>query len=239
VGAETDGAIMIEGAAERILLPHFIALHHNALAERYITLLEIGGSHAHRLKPLIDLLEIPTLIVSDLDAIDPANNRKSVRPKFGANFETANNVLKSWLPKLTEVDELLAANDIPEIKVGGFGYIGVVYQKAQSVKCKDDATDQMLVPSTFEDALVLSNLELVGDMRGTAMTNTFAKLVTTSSAAEELLVGLFEKLSKNPQKAAFALDLLGIKDIDALTAPPYINDGLKWLEAHLSKDNSE
>jgi len=234
-----DGAIMIEGAAERILLPHFIALHHNALAERYITLLEIGGSHAHRLKPLIDLLEIPTLIVSDLDAIDPANNRKSVRPKFGANFETANNVLKSWLPKLTEVDELLAANDIPEIKVGGFGYIGVVYQKAQSVKCKDDATDQMLVPSTFEDALVLSNLELVGDMRGTAMTNTFAKLVTTSSAAEELLVGLFEKLSKNPQKAAFALDLLGIKDIDALTAPPYINDGLKWLEAHLSKDNSE
>lgn len=73
-----DGAIMIEGAAERILLPHFISNAHEGLAERYISLLEIGGSHAHRLRPLVELLDIPTLIISDLDAIDPTNKRKGV-----------------------------------------------------------------------------------------------------------------------------------------------------------------
>lgn len=234
-----DGAIMIEGAAERILLPHVIALHHKALAERYITLLEIGGSHAHRLRPLIELLEIPTLLVSDLDAIDPANNRKSVLPKTGANFETANSVLKTWLPKLKNVDDLLNSDSVPQIVGGGFGHIGVVYQRAQLVQCKGDATEQSLVPSTFEDALVLSNLEIVSTMSGTGMTNTFADLVKKSTTADELLKGIFKRLSKNPQKAAFALDLLSIKDMEALTAPPYITNGLTWLNTHLSQGDSE
>ena len=51
-----DAAILVEGSAERILVPEFIVLHYPELHERYITLLEIGGSHAHRLRPLIEEL---------------------------------------------------------------------------------------------------------------------------------------------------------------------------------------
>ncbi|MCI2400875.1 AAA family ATPase [Aliiroseovarius subalbicans] len=229
-----DGAIMIEGAAERILLPHFISNSHKGLAERYISLLEIGGSHAHRLKPLVELLDIPTLIISDLDAIDPKNNRKSVLPAFGAAYETANSVLKSWLPKLTLVDDLLAEDDVPELAVGGFGHIGVVYQRSQTVQCEGDAKPVHLVPSTFEDALVLANLDIVRGMSGVSMSNAFAEITNSSKTAEGLVSDLYQRLSQSPQKAAFALDLLSIEKIEDLTAPPYIAKGLNWLEKRLT-----
>lgn len=44
-----DAAILVEGAAERMLVPNFIRAHYDELNQCYITLLEIGGSHAHRL----------------------------------------------------------------------------------------------------------------------------------------------------------------------------------------------
>ena len=59
-----DAAVLIEGPAERILTPHFVREHaeFKDLRECYITWLEIGGSHAHRLRGLIECLALPTLI---------------------------------------------------------------------------------------------------------------------------------------------------------------------------------
>ncbi len=53
-----DAIILLEGAAERMLIPYFIQNHdaYKQLAASYITCMEIGGSHAFRLKPLITKL---------------------------------------------------------------------------------------------------------------------------------------------------------------------------------------
>ena len=75
-----DAAILVEGPAERMLVPLFIRESFPKLNESYITVLEIGGSHAHRLRPLIEHLGLTTLIITDLDAIDPNDNRKAVQP---------------------------------------------------------------------------------------------------------------------------------------------------------------
>ena len=64
-----DGAILVEGAAERMLVPHFIRNHYEKLHSCYVTLLEVGGSHAHRLRPLIEHLGLNTFIITDLDAV--------------------------------------------------------------------------------------------------------------------------------------------------------------------------
>ena len=60
-----DAAIIVEGPAERMLVPHFIRHHFKKLSESYVSLLEIGGSHAHRLKPLIEHLGLTSLIITD------------------------------------------------------------------------------------------------------------------------------------------------------------------------------
>lgn len=72
-----DAAILVEGPAERMMLPNFIRANYDKLNQSYITLLEIGGCHAHRLRSLIDHLGLLTLIVTDLDTLDPAEKKSA------------------------------------------------------------------------------------------------------------------------------------------------------------------
>lgn len=227
-----DGVILVEGAAERILMPHFIRQQFPDLARRYISLLEIGGSHAHMLKPLIDLLSIPTLIITDLDAVDPANN-KAIQPKIGANQVTANMVLKTWAPRKTQLDDILKENLVTVTSGDGYGVVGVFYQREIEVAYPKDSQTMKLIPSTFEDALALANLSVVADLSGVTMTNAIAKIVKEGKDVGEIAKEMFERLRKRPEKAAFALDILASKKLDELVAPDYIAAGLTWLEKQL------
>lgn len=64
-----DAAILVEGVAESMLLPHFIRSKFPELYQRYITILGVNGRHAHRLSPLIEKLCLPTLVITDLKIV--------------------------------------------------------------------------------------------------------------------------------------------------------------------------
>ncbi|MGC5271498.1 hypothetical protein ACPXAU_23885, partial [Salmonella enterica] len=81
-------------------------------------MLEVGGSHAHRLKPLVHHLGLTTLVITDLDAqerkVTPATETAkekisyhAAQPKLGAGLTTNNDTLKTWLPQKSSLDELL------------------------------------------------------------------------------------------------------------------------------------
>ena len=229
-----DGIILVEGAAERILVPHFIQHRFPDLAHRYVSLLELGGSHAHRFKPLVEILSIPTLIITDLDAVDPKNNGKSVLPQRGQEYNTGNSVLKSWLPKNTKIDELLDQEDlVADVAGSGYGIVGVVFQRELQITYPEGSEPAPLIPSTFEDALTLTNLELVKNLSGETMTNAFANIVQEGANAKDIAQQLCRRLRKSPQKAAFALDLLTAKNLTQIIPPPYIEEGLRWLQEQL------
>ena len=69
-----DAAVLIEGPAERILVPNFVNYHpeFEKLSESYITWLEIGGSHAHKLRSLIEKIGLTTLVITDIDSCNAA-----------------------------------------------------------------------------------------------------------------------------------------------------------------------
>jgi len=236
-----DAIIVIEGAAERILLPHLIQHHHPDLAVAYLSFLELGGSHAHRMRPLIEALEVPTLIITDLDAVvevdkDGKAVKQSAQPCNGATQTTANHVLKTWLPKLAEVDALLAPPANALCHTASDRPIAVSYQTPQSVTI--GAVSENVTPSTFEDALALTNPKAVKDAAeaelACRMTRAFAESIAAEPTPEDLAKALFDRLAKYPEKAAFALDLLYIEDIKSLRAPPYIDTGLTWLTGELN-----
>ncbi|RJL15843.1 AAA family ATPase [Paracoccus siganidrum] len=235
-----DAIIVIEGAAERILLPHLIQHHYLDLAAAYLSFLELGGSHAHRLRPLIEALGLPTLIITDLDAMAEVDKggkvvKESALPCYGTAQTTANHVLKAWLPKLAEIDLLLAPPPKAVCHTAPDRPIAVSYQTPQTVTQGGQTKD--ITPSTFEDAIALANKEAVKEA-GEAelacrMTRAFAEFISTAPTPQDLAKSLFERLRKSPDKAAFALDLLYIKDIKTLRAPPYIDTGLTWLASQL------
>ncbi|WP_445392782.1 ATP-dependent nuclease [Stenotrophomonas pavanii] len=64
-----DGAVLVEGNVERLLLPQMIANAAPRLQSTYLTILEIGGAFGYRFKTLIDFLGLTTLIITDLDSV--------------------------------------------------------------------------------------------------------------------------------------------------------------------------
>lgn len=242
-----DGVIFVEGQAERILVPHFIRHHFNGLWKRYISLIDIGGSHALRFEPLIKALGLTTLVITDLDAglstkVDLAKGGtttriKKAKPKYGAGQVTTNNTLKSWHPKLTNIDDLL------ELKEGGHHAciddeyeLFIAFQK--SVDDPIVGSSNKLIPRTFEDALIYANFECLKDFSGSSTTNGIAKLVESRLSGEDLEIAVFDIVDR-AEKAAFAIDCLVATEEEASLLPPlYISEGLGWLEEKLQESEN-
>lgn len=66
-----DAAVLVEGNVERLLLPSIIDRFVPALQARHLTILEVGGAFAHRFETLVAFLGLPTLVITDLDSVEP------------------------------------------------------------------------------------------------------------------------------------------------------------------------
>ncbi|MBT62943.1 MAG: ATP-dependent endonuclease [Puniceicoccaceae bacterium] len=225
-----DAAILVEGQAERLLIPHFILKKYPNLNKSYATILEIGGSHAHRLKPLIEALGLYTLIISDLDSIEAVKSTK-VQPERGKKYRSGNDTLKKWFPLKSDQDELL---DLPAVdKITENGQVRVSYQCPFEVEF--NGKKEEAIPYTFEDALALSNIELfkthAKDSTGMLkkMCDAAAKTEFSTACKE-----MYDALSG--VKAKMALDVLFNIDPSLLTVPQYVDEGLQWLEEKFTRN---
>ena len=224
-----DAAILVEGSSERMLIPHFIRGKFPRLDQSYISLLEIGGAHAHRLKPLLDTLGLLSLVVTDLDSIHTTNTVK-VRPERGQGYRTGNTTLKAWVPRKETLDDLFDLSD--EEKQTADRLIRVTYQCPITVEFKEGKGRDEAIPYTFEDSLALTNLAL---FRGYSEPVGLLKKLQASLGKETLedaSKDMFANVEKG-SKAEMALELLYRSEPSQIEAPCYIADGLKWLEKSL------
>jgi hypothetical protein len=194
--------------------------------------MEVGGSHAHRLAPLIEHLGLNTLIITDIDAVE-GTSRKKTRPKRGAGLLTGNNVLKKLHPKKKSLDELLDLTEDKKEKIYDDSFsIRVAYQKPVQVTLKGKKESSEAIARTFEDALVFENINLFREANGTGLLKNFKEAVTNKDEISELSQALFDALVSG-NKAEFALDMLYSQDPASINVPEYIHNGLKWLENKL------
>lgn len=231
-----DAAILIEGSAERMLLPEFMK-RYPSLESAYLTILEIGGSHAFRLKPLIDLLGICTLVISDLDPCKRTsqNKLKKVLPEKGKGYETKNNTLIKWAPKMKLVDDLITILNVEDQEVGN---VFVTYQKEIKEKGTFSRSSRV-IPSTFEDALVIENTRFfLSTTQEVGPTKKVRMVIEDASGMKSMNRGIYTTFSnKNFKKAEFSLDVLLAENIKELKIPTYIDNGLSWLESKLVEWN--
>jgi hypothetical protein len=232
-----DAAIFVEGPAERILVPHFLRRDFKYLDQCYISWLEIGGSHAHRLRPLIEHLGIVTLIITDLDACDPSQRRAACQPIRAANQQTNNSTLRTWIPGISEIDRLIELKPGEKIRRHDALFsVRVTYQTP--IICQTNDADCEVLSNTFEDALVFSNLEIFRELDGSGLISKFKAAIADSDEPATIGRAMFEAL-KAGGKAQFALDVLDIQEPRKLKTPPYISEGLSWLEEQLKRRETE
>ena len=224
-----DATILVEGTAERMLIPGFIRQYYPDLNRSYISLLEIGGSHAHRLRPLIENLKLPTLIITDLDSFDPPS-KKAFLPERSKGYETRNQTIQSWVPKLSLLDDVLDADDAIKTKDG---YIRVAYQSEISLQY--GGGEETAIPYTFEDAIVLSNIDFLKQKQ--EVTGLLKRLTQelNKKFLNDAHKGMFDALKQSGRKAEMALELLYAEDLSKLQLPEYIREGLEWLNNQIEQ----
>lgn len=214
-----DAAILVEGAAEKLLLPSMIDKVARRLRASYLTVLEIGGAYAHRFDELLSFLCIPSLVITDLDSVSPDGNHPSCRADRDGAL-TSNASLKRLL-NVTTIKELKAL--LPAQKHDEAKERYVTFQMDAQVT--EEGTSLSMCPRTFEEAIAYQNFSLLrsGDL-------------SLGIDIPGQLEGAYEAIwkhigSSNFKKIDFAMELLA-SDVSWAT-PSYIVEGLRWLETRL------
>jgi predicted ATP-dependent endonuclease of OLD family len=204
-----DKAILVEGTTERILMPRICRLVDEVLpagqklAHQYVSTVEISGAYASKFYPLLDFLELKSLVITDLDALyldkakEPARWRKCPTAK---GHRSGNAALRAWF-NVEHGDVLLLADLAAKKnadKISGYRRIAFQIPETGSADCA----------RSYEDALILANPQ------------HFA--LAEENRAEDAW-DKAQELHKTDTALEFA-----IRE-EAWVVPRYISEGLIWL----------
>lgn len=204
-----DKLVFIEGQVERMLLPRLIAALEAALRDKltstYVCTVEVGGAYAHLFRKLIEFLQLPALVITDLDSIDGTTKKKA---PVATGHASSNATLSKWLPGSADLPKLMAAGEAEKTS----GRVRVAYQIAE-------AAGQPCARS-FEEAFVYANAAwlLANKAKLLATGDTFIHADAAALTADAYAISL--------PKVDFALDLLANS---GWATPKYIREGLEWL----------
>ncbi|MEU7413777.1 ATP-dependent endonuclease [Streptomyces sp. NPDC042638] len=209
-----DKVILIEGTAERLLLPEMVRKCAEGLLHQYVSVIEVGDAYAVRFRELLEFLNVKTLVITDIDSIRPRDQKAC--PPGTDQAVTSNSTLKKWLPRESSISKLLAAD--PAAKE--HGHVRVAYQVPEE--------DGGICARSFEDAFIIANAEILArDLRHLALKRAFLQEVGADPTTAEIEAGAFaiaKRLSKH--KTDFAFDVMLL---EGWSVPRYIAEGLQWL----------
>lgn len=226
-----DAAVLVEGTVERLLMPKMIRKETPKLESAYLTILELGGAYAHIFAALLDFINLPTLVITDLDSVaineEKLSDKNKKPEKCRADKEnaiTSNASIKSLLSadcdekrkissliKLTSQDKMCSSSP----------YRYVTFQ--QAVPVPDYGEEKAMIPRTFEEAFIYENISKIRENK----INAFVALEKNSDFEADYQNVYQTVKAKNYKKVEFAL--MQIDTDESWITPAYIVEGLEWL----------
>ena len=105
-----------------------------------------------------------------------------------------------------------------------------------------EAPEKEAIPGTFEDCLIYTNYDLFKKIKVTDPGNLVEQthdLLNSNDTFEAVHEKIYKMLreGKSEQKAEFALDVIFEISPDELSVPPYIDQGLMWLQDYLHPED--
>lgn len=208
-----DKAMLIEGPAERLMMPLLIsksdAVHpENApLGLQYVTTIEVGGAYAHHFYKFLDFIELRCLVITDLDSVvQTVTPERTTYPsslvKDGTH--TSNAGIKNWFAEGSTGYYALSTCLAKTAEDKVIGSRRIAFQIPE-----DGST---VIGRSFEEALILANRKL---------------FVVAGDTEQEIEVSASSKAPEDKGKTEFALRY-GLEET-GWNAPKYIVEGLQWL----------
>jgi hypothetical protein len=169
------------------------------LSSQYMSVVEVGGAYAHLFVPLLKFLELPTLIITDLDPVKIGKNKKGkrswVKCKFSEGLRTSNACIKDWFDRKVAPADLVAKTDADKTN----GNLRIAYEvpEAGCAHCG----------RSFEDAFILANWATFG----------------LAAPSEDEAWDMAGEEGKSDFALTYAIKKAG------WTVPRYIAEGVQWL----------
>jgi putative ATP-dependent endonuclease of OLD family len=221
-----DKVIMVEGVTEKMLLPLMINKVATGLNNNYISILEVGGAYTHKFKDLLTFIKVKTLVITDIDSVDPVNSRKACATNI-VNSVTSNETLKKWIPNKALINDLNLTK--VEEKFDG-NFIRICYQIAE---CEEN----IHVARSLEEAIINKNFDFFKNSFKELNQDGEETVVEVKSKFKllknENLEGNIDVYTLSPnsdEKSQFTFDLMTFKSEELdWEVPLYIKEGLEWL----------
>lgn len=226
----SDAVIFVEGVTEETLLSYYID-QDNDLNTHYISVFNINGAHGLVYHPLIKLLKVPNLIITDLDIKRTPEEKENCRQISNLKGKvTTNNTIIKYNPSGEKIEN-----------INGYfkdGNINVVFQH--------EKTGDYFATS-FEESLILANYNnnILNKVLASLKPDVYSEIVGTPVDKNKLKDASFKLQSKlSKSKSDFSNELLyeiAICDDAGMipSLPKYIEDGLRWLKGELKKPVAE
>lgn len=209
-----DKVVLIEGTVERLLLPEMIRRCAPRLQDQYISVVEVGGAYAMKFKELLAFIKVPTLILTDIDSVDPKDKRRKC-PTDYSDAITSNQTLQTWLPRESAIATLRTLPKAAKLD----GLVRVAYQVPE--------TPGERCGRSFEESFIIRNAKLLHDHADVmASGKCFVGADKTLRSPEEIESESYAVAEAIDKKTDFAFDILNIED---WLTPLYIKEGLEWL----------
>lgn len=218
----SDAIIIVEGISEYSLLPFYVEQNQD-LDKFYISVFNINGAHALVYRKLLKLLDIPVLIITDLD-IQRTDSEKEKYKQIAtlAKRKTTNQTIKAFqntdaiesIPKFLRDENIYVAY---QTKIGRY------------------------YPTSFEEAFILTNYNncLLNTVLKEEKPQLYNKKIGTDQKNNRKY-SYWWQVKLSDDKSQFSNNILYnliVSDESCIPAlPNYILKGLEYIEKSLSED---
>lgn len=224
----SDAVIFVEGLTEETLLPFYID-NHAELNKYYISVFNINGAHGQVYHPLIKLLKIPSLIITDLD-IKRLDDERTV---------TIEGVKREVFTQIDNLNDRVSTNSTIH-KFNGSepdGLTKYIESKNLFGVFQKDPINKYYATS-FEEAFILtnSNNTILNQALKKVKRNIYNEIVGKETIdLNELIENSYKLQNKlSSSKSDFAntvlYEMIISEGSEIPLIPSYIDDGFIWLK---------
>lgn len=248
-----DKAILIEGNAERIIMPSLFKIFDDnnitKLSEQHISIFEVSGAYAYIFINLLEFLELKSLIITDIDSVEGQHNKKckcNITSDTDAQFtiKTSNSNIKNWFAddenakyiknislRYSEKEKRIVSEKI----VDDEGNVILTIDKRMITF--QVFSDKNIWGRTLEEQFIIENSQWIKDniakleslheaIRKAKKDDGITLNLSHTSITKEELETYFFEIVENIDKCNFANNLL---EFDGWIIPLYIKEGLEWI----------
>lgn len=218
----SDAIIIVEGISEYSLLPFYVEQNQD-LDKFYISVFNINGAHALVYRKLLKLLDIPVLIITDLD-IQRTDSEKEKYKQIAtlAKRKTTNQTIKAF-------QNTDAIESIPN------------FLRDENIYVAYQTKIGRYYPTSFEEAFILTNYNncLLNTVLKEEKPQLYNKKIGTDQKNNRKY-SYWWQIKLSDDKSQFSNNILYnliVSDESCIPAlPNYILKGLEYIEKSLSED---